>query len=125
MKGTKMKKSIMLSLIFGFIALSLATGNSYSQEETTKIKEAKIKTSAICEMCKARIEKAVNRLDGIKKSDLDVESKVLTVSYNPDDITLEKIRETLNRTGYDADDTKADPRGYAKLPKCCKQPENK
>ena len=81
---------------------------------------AKIQTSAECDKCKKALEKAINRLDGIKSSNLDVESRVFTVKFKSDDISLEKIKSVINKTGYDADETKADPKAYDRLPDCCK-----
>lgn len=84
-----------------------------------EIKTTSIKTSAECTKCKARIEKAVNSLDGVKSSSLDVKSKVFTVSYEAN-VDMAKIKKTINSVGYDADETKADETAYKKLPKCCK-----
>lgn len=81
---------------------------------------AKIQTTAECDKCKKTIEKAINRLDGIKSSNLDVESRVFTVKFKSDEISLEKIKSIINKTGYDADETKADSKAYDRLPDCCK-----
>lgn len=81
---------------------------------------AKIYTSAECETCKEAIEKAVNRLDGIKESNLVVESKIFSVMFKNDEIDIKKIKFVINREGYDADNTKANPKAYNRLPECCK-----
>lgn len=101
-------------------AESLMLHDELSNNEQTTIKVAKITTTSQCEMCKARIEKAVNKLSGIKSAVLDVPTKVLTVKYDENDLTLEKIRKTVSKTGYDADSVKADPKAYKMLPPCCK-----
>ena len=54
-------------------------------------------------------------------ANLDVPSKVLTVTYNPTKITPEAIRTDVQKTGYDADQAKADARSYERLPECCKK----
>jgi|GEM_PF-3196529 len=81
---------------------------------------AKIKTSAECDTCKEAIEKAVNRLDGVKESNLEVSSKIFTVKFENDEIDIKKIKFIINREGYDADNTKANPKAYNRLPECCK-----
>ncbi|HEY6160680.1 MAG TPA: heavy metal-associated domain-containing protein [Bacteroidia bacterium] len=85
----------------------------------------KIKTSAQCETCKANIEKALSFTKGVKSANLDVDTKVVTVEYDPSKTTIDKIRIAISKAGYDADDVKADPKAYSKLKECCKKPEEK
>ena len=93
------------------------------KDKTTK--EVKIKTSANCETCKALIEKAVRKLDGVDKVNLDINTKILTVNYYPNKLNIGKIRKAVNKAGYDADTQTADPKAYSKLPKCCQKINNK
>lgn len=88
-------------------------------------KEIKIKTSAQCGMCKNRIEKALSYEKGVLSSNLDVETKVVTVVYNPAKTNPDKIRLAISKVGYQADDLKADPFAYEELPSCCKLPDDK
>lgn len=83
------------------------------------VKEVVIKTSAECGMCKERIEEKLNYTKGVTYVELDVSSKLLTVKYKEEKISLEKIREILSDLGYDADDVKANPESQKKLPACC------
>ena len=103
------------------VIILLFTSVAFAQKKTEEIK---IKTSAQCEMCKARIETAMAYEKGVVKSVLDVESKELTVVYKPGKTTPDKIRKALNDLGYDADQTFADEKAYAKLPPCCKKPDD-
>ncbi len=102
------------------ILLSLTTATT-SLVYAVDDKEVKIKTSAICEMCKARIERNLAFEKGVKEADLDVKTKVLTVRYNPAKTDVTKIKANVTKTGYDADELVADEKGYAKLPSCCKK----
>ncbi len=82
----------------------------------------KIKTSAICEMCKERIEKNLALTKGISSSDLNLEDESnITVVYNPDKIDVAKIKQVISETGYDADEVKSVKKSYDKLPNCCKK----
>lgn len=54
-------------------------------------------------MCKAKIEETLAFTKGVKTSELDLESKIVTVTYNPVKITPEKIRRVISGAGYDAD----------------------
>jgi mercuric ion binding protein len=80
-----------------------------------------IKTSAVCGTCKKTIEHDLSFEKGIKSATLDLETKMLTVVYNPSKTTPDKIRQRIAKIGYDADDMKRDPKGFEKLPGCCKQ----
>jgi len=112
-----MRKSILLLIVSVFIA------STYVQAQK-KTEEIKIQTSAQCEMCKTRIETAMAYEKGVSKSDLNLEDKVLTVTFNPGKTTPDKIRKAINALGYDADDTIGDPKAYASLPPCCKKPDD-
>ena len=89
--------------------------------QKTNTEELKVKTSAVCGMCKETLEKNLAFEKGIRKSNLDVDSKVITVTYNPEKITPEKIRLVISKIGYDADDIPADKKAHSKLDDCCKK----
>lgn len=98
-------------------------GNSFAglSPRDEKEKEVKIKTSAICGMCKARIERNLAFEKGVKESTLDVKSKIVTIKYNPTKTDVAKLKANISKTGYDAEEVMADEAGYAKLPSCCKK----
>lgn len=104
-----MKKLVM---IFAFVAIAIVV---QAQTETIKIK-----TSAVCGTCKATIEKALAFEKGVKKATLDVKTKIVTVEYQADKTSPEKIRACIAKSGYDADDVKREEKAYNKLDECCK-----
>ena len=106
------KMTIIASICLVFV---LAISVSMAKD----IKEIKILTSAQCEECKPTIEKAVKKISGIEKVNLVVKTKMAEVKYDADKTSPEKIKKAINLAGYDADETKADPKAYNKLPKCC------
>jgi copper chaperone CopZ len=83
--------------------------------------EISITTSAQCEMCKERIEKALNETPGIKMANLDVETKVVKVVFKSNKISADQIRQAIANTGYDADTVGANEKAYGALPTCCKK----
>jgi len=83
--------------------------------------QVQFKTSAVCDQCKARLEKSLAYEKGVQSATLDVPSKVLTVNYRPDKTTPAALRSAVQKTGYDADDLTADARAYGRLPDCCKK----
>jgi len=115
-------KNRILSLLVISLFL-MATNTGYSQNKKSGNKEIKITTSAQCGMCKTRIENGLAYEAGIKNVSLDLETKVVTVVYNPKKTNPDKIRTIINNLGHDADDTKANKEAYDKLPACCKKPE--
>ncbi|MES2779681.1 MAG: heavy-metal-associated domain-containing protein [Bacteroidota bacterium] len=80
-----------------------------------------IKTSAVCDMCKETLEKAMAYEKGVKESNLNVDSKVLTVTFDTKKTTAEKIRVAVTKAGYDADGLTADTKAYEHLDACCKK----
>ncbi|WP_426490896.1 heavy-metal-associated domain-containing protein [Hymenobacter sp. 102] len=103
----------------------LASATSFAQQTTPKAKGSTetlhLKTSAVCDMCKARLEKSLAYEKGVQSASLDVPSKVLTVTYRPDKTTPAALRTAVQKTGYDADEVTADARAYDRLPDCCKK----
>ncbi len=106
----------LLTFLLGFC---LQIGFAQSKETGKETAEVKIKTSAQCDMCKKRIEKALKVEKGIKKAVLDVDSKVLTVVYQTKKTDVTAIKNAVTKVGYDADEVKADEKAYKKLPDCC------
>lgn len=80
-----------------------------------------IQTTAVCGTCKKTIEKDLSFEKGVESADLDVESKKLTVIYDAGKTSPDKIRHRVAKIGYDADDVKKDPKGFKRLPDCCKK----
>jgi copper chaperone CopZ len=123
-----MKFLLPLSLSF----LSLLSISAQAQVPATTVPTAaqasgnglatvKFKTSAVCDMCKARIEKSLAYEKGVQSAVLDVPSQVVTVTYKADKTTPAALRTAVQKTGYDADDLTADARAYNRLPDCCKK----
>jgi copper chaperone CopZ len=115
-----MKNLITVIIIALALTASMLSQDSTPQEKP-KTETVKILTSAVCEMCKDRLEEAMSEIKGVTSSNLDVESKILTVSYEPELVTPDDIRKVVTKTGYDADDMPASKKAYKKLPKCCQK----
>jgi Cu+-exporting ATPase len=48
-----------------------------------------------CSACSTRIEKALNKLEGVTSVAVDLASKKAIVTYNPDVLDLTVIKETI------------------------------
>lgn len=90
-------------------------------EEAAGTKRAVIKTSAVCEMCKLTIERAVYELEGVKRAELDVVSRNLRVRYDEELLSVDDIRQAVVMAGYSADDLPANKDVYDALPGCCQK----
>jgi len=85
-----------------------------------QVEKVDIKTSAICDMCKSTIERDLAFEKGVKFSNLDLDTKVITVEFNPKKTDADRIRKRITKIGYNADSMKRDLKAYEKLPACCK-----
>jgi len=112
-KNKKMKNVLMMVFAIMFVQVVNA------QEKKAKYETVVIQTSAECGDCEERIANAMNYTKGVKYAELDIESKKLTVKFQPAKISLETIKLKLVELGYDADELKANPEAQQKLPSCC------
>lgn len=104
------------------IALTGFVLSANAQKTTDK---AVINTPTVqCDMCKNKIEKYLGRAEGVTSVKVNVKKKTTTVSWITDRTNIENIKAQIATVGYDADDVTAVPEAYAKLPKCCKKPED-
>lgn len=106
--------------LVGLMAVLFFTVAAYANETS---KTVKISTSAQCSMCEDRIEKALDKLDGVNKADLDLKTKAVTVDYNEAKVSVDEIKTAISEVGYDADEVKAVKSAYMDLPNCCKKPK--
>jgi Cu(I)/Ag(I) efflux system membrane fusion protein len=81
--------------------------------------------TAQCDICKENITYALKRVKGIQTLNVDVDSKIVKVSFDNSVTTLNKIERAITSAGYDANNKKADPDAYNKLENCCKLPKDR
>jgi len=117
MKTTMKTMLLAIALMIGITNISIA-------QDSKKIEEIKIKTSAICGMCKDRIESNIKFEKGVTFVELDNETKIATIKYRPAKTNPDKLRKAISKLGHDADDIAADQKAYDKLPVCCKKDVN-
>lgn len=53
-----------------------------------------------CAACAQRVEKAIKKLDGVESVSVNFATEKATVLYNPQQLRLSGIRETIQKTGY-------------------------
>jgi copper chaperone CopZ len=84
----------------------------------TSLKTVSIKVWGNCEECKTRIEKAA-KIDGVNNAVWNVDSKVLTLLYNPALTSVDKVQERIAAAGHDTEKFRATDAVYNNLPSCC------
>ena len=72
-----------------------------------------------CGMCKRTIEKAAASLEGVKSAVWDMETDMLTVTYNAKKVDLDQIKLAVAASGYDSDSHRAPDEAYNNLHGCC------
>lgn len=116
-----MKKTILIAvmLMFGFVSLQAQTKEAEKQlpkETTTVIKLNKL----CCESAVPIIEKILAYEKGVKKFDVSVENKTVTVVYKTKSTNTETIAKALAKSGIEANGIEADKKAIEKLPACCR-----
>ncbi|OQX80149.1 MAG: hypothetical protein B6D64_03670 [Bacteroidetes bacterium 4484_276] len=104
-----------------FALLIVNTGKMFAQEKKGKTETVEIKSSVVCGMCESKIKKELAFEKGVKGIEVDLETKVITVEFNPKKTDKEKIKKAITKIGYDADELLAEDKAYEKLPACCKK----
>lgn len=117
----------MKKLAFGcvFAAFLVSCGN---KEADLSVKTEPVAGSTVksafrvwgnCEMCKETIEGSL-QVDGVTEANWNVESKVLSVTYDTTRIDLDQVEKNVAAAGYDNVKYKGDDKAYDNLPDCCK-----
>jgi copper chaperone CopZ len=96
--------------------------------EKGKVTEANFWVNGNCDMCKKRIEKALD-ISGVKLAEYNFEINMLFVAFRNDKYTLLQIHELIAAAGHDTRKAKALDSVYNELHHCCMydrvQPESK
>ncbi|MGZ3844538.1 MAG: TonB-dependent receptor domain-containing protein [Flavisolibacter sp.] len=99
------------------ILLSLA-GSMVKAQTSYKDTTVSFKVFGVCVQCERRIEKSL-KIKGVESAKWDVNTKMATVSYLPDVISLDGLYKTVESVGHDTEKEKADDEVYKALPECC------
>jgi len=55
-----------------------------------------------CAACSTRIEKVLNKMDGVKLATVNLAAETASIEFNPQEITIEGIKGRINKLGYEA-----------------------
>lgn len=104
-----------------FTLLSLIFFSEPLWAQAGKSDTISIKTSVVCGMCKERVEQNLAFEKGIRDVNVNLETKMVLVRFDPRKTNPAEIRKKISKLGYDADEVEADSVAYEKLPACCKK----
>tara|TARA_R110000868_G_scaffold92136_2_gene255653 strand:+ start:268 stop:600 length:333 start_codon:yes stop_codon:yes gene_type:complete len=102
-----MKTVFNSSLLILFVLLSGCVENSNKSKHTDAnqadniLVEVSIEGMS-CMACVAKVKKTLSDLNGINEVKVSLENKSATLQYNPNNISLDKIKQSINKTGYKA-----------------------
>lgn len=99
--------------------ISIFLGCATTKDGKPVRRTAFIQTNSICGDCKERIEGVLNYESGIIYADLNLDNKKVEVKYNSKRTSLDEIRKTISKIGYQADDVPPDKEAQENLPECC------
>ena len=117
-----MRRHSLSLLSVGLLLLGLYGLNACATEIEAKAAEIKLPTLQ-CNSCVKTVSAALKKMDGVQEVNVNLEAKIVQVTYDAGKIDVAGLEKAVAASGYAANDTKADPKAYAKLAKCCKVPE--
>ena len=98
------------------IVILLASVKTFSQNKNAK---ASIKVDGVCMMCKARIEKASIKTQGVKSAVWNLETHELKLIFDERKTNLRSIENNIAAVGHDTENVKAKDEVYNSISDCC------
>lgn len=90
----------------------MACSGNNSQNNQTDLNEGEVKLIEIpiegmsCMSCVATVKKTLSSIDGVQEVKVSLQDKNATVKYDPEKVTQEQLKNTINKIGYKAADIK-------------------
>ena len=106
-----MNRKFIVAVLCIVINITASAQKKNNKTETFKV-------YGTCEQCKDRIEKTLQH-NGINKAVWNIETGMLTVSYDSTKFNKQKIEKKLADVGHDTEDFQAKDNVYNSLPECC------
>ena len=107
-------KNNILFILSTLLVLSCSSGS-----DDANLKIEKFTVYGNCEMCKETIEGSLAGIDGVEDATWNVDNDQMTVSFDPEVISLKKIKQNIADVGYDSDSHRAKDEVYNNLHGCC------
>jgi copper chaperone CopZ len=111
-------KNTILAIIIAIITLGTLTQCSTSKPKKIKA-QITFGVEGNCEMCKERIENALD-VKGVYQAIYDLNNKKIFIVYNAAQFKEVQLHNMIASVGHDTEQVKADDLVYNNLPGCCK-----
>jgi len=92
-------KKFLFVMLFALLAIG---ADAYAKT----VKEATLTANMTCDACKKKIEKTLKSEKGIIKSNADVATKTVTISYDADVTNESSIKDAIVKLGYTVEEVK-------------------
>jgi copper chaperone CopZ len=92
-------KEFFIIVLFCLFSASQTGAVDIAKNKTVKIKC----TEMSCDGCKKKITKSISYLDGIKKVNIDLETKIITVTFDESKLSIDKIIGAITEAGYESE----------------------
>jgi mercuric ion binding protein len=106
-------RSLAMMVFLAFFSTAFATIIEHEKTATFKV-------YGNCAMCVERIQDAALEDKHVKSAEWNLDTKMLTVVYDEDAVSLQQINENIAAVGHDTETVDAPDKKYRKLPECCK-----
>ncbi len=127
-----MAKNSLLALSLS-LALLACSGSEHGRSDANgtaaapaSLSQVKISIPTVqCGSCQNKVEKALQAVAGVKSAKVDLDARVVLVSFDPQQAGVAALENAIALAGYDANNVKRDSTAYASLDACCKLPEDR
>jgi copper chaperone CopZ len=93
----------------GMLILFLTAGSRHVNAGiTSKSETLKMKVEMFCGNCQTKIQKGLRNADGVEKAVADLETKTVTITYNPEKTNKDKLVKVVEDLGYRTEFTAKD-----------------
>jgi copper chaperone CopZ len=116
MKSLKIFFTVLFAAILG--VTTSAQTHEHMNMDMPAAKTETFKVWGNCDLCKARIEKAV-MVEGVTNAEWSTKTKVLTVIFDASKTSKDALSKKLALAGHDTEKYKAAGEVYTSLPGCC------
>lgn len=72
----------------------------YKMKNVSMKKEAYLVEGMTCSGCERTVSKIVSNIEGVVNAKADLSSSIVSVEYDPTKVTVDKIKEAVNKVGY-------------------------
>ena len=112
------KIMVLIAMLCSMTAIANGHNKSIAPKPVKKV-TLSFAVEANCGQCKDRIENALDK-KGVYKAIFNLDSKILTVTYDPRKLEEIQLHNMVAMVGHDTEKVKASNVVYESLPDCCK-----